>query len=142
MRNKFLFFLVPPPKPNNKANESADDDDENDAEVARSFDINQWLSDASKAIFNPSKKDDLITPATPPRPPPKSNPKSPPRPPPKSNPKSPPRRRQQPATPESPDHNLYKPPFGPKKKDQKPSTPPPPPPTTTGDTHNLDDFFS
>ena len=123
-----MTYLVPSPEQSNKDDD--DDRDENDEEVARSFDINKWLNDASNAILGPSKKDNLITPSTPPRLPPKPTAKSPPRR--KPLPSSPP--------PDSPDHNLYKPPFGPKKRDQQPAAPPPP--TTTSDTNEVDDFFS
>jgi hypothetical protein len=126
------FILAPPPKPNNES-VNDDDEDENDQEVAHSFDINKWLSDASKAILGPSKQNDLVIPSTPPLPQPPET---------KSNAKSPPGRREQSLTP-SDDENLYKPPFGPKKKDKKPSSSPPPlPATITGKTDEVDDFFS
>ncbi|CAF1135267.1 unnamed protein product [Adineta steineri] len=108
------------------------DDDENDREVARSFDINNWLNDASKEIFGALKPGNTARPAQ----------QAPaPAPVPKSNIKSPPRRKQQPPSPaESPDHNLYKPPFGPKKTEKKSAATPSPPPTNGA--ADVDDFFS
>lgn len=109
---------------------------ENDQEVAQSFDIQRWLTDASKAILNPSKESDTVVPSPPPERP-------------KQN--SPPRRKQQPPSP-PPEENLYKPPFGPKRTEKPPpppSSPPPPPPpqaapTSTNDDENdsVDDFFN
>ncbi|CAF5015835.1 unnamed protein product, partial [Rotaria magnacalcarata] len=79
---------------------------ENDQEVANSFDINKFLTDASKAILGPSKPDDTAPAAAPP-PPPRSLPKP--------IVKSPPRRKAQPPSPSSVGSNqdLYNPPFGP-----------------------------
>lgn len=115
---------VTPPKIEKQDDQSEDDGgaDENDAEVARSFDINKWLSDASKAILGPPKTGPLDLPST--------------------KPKSPPRRREQPRSP-TPDEHLYKPPFGPKKSEPKPASSPPPPvpPTTTDDNNDAEDFF-
>ena len=125
---------VTPPKPKKEDDQSEDngDRDENDDEVARSFDINKWLSDASKAILGPSKNGPLDLAST------KSQ-----SPPPKPKPQSPPRRREQPRSP-TPDEDLYKPPFGPKRtvpKPSSPSQPPPAPTTTTGDNDDAEDFF-
>ncbi|CAF2126265.1 unnamed protein product [Rotaria magnacalcarata] len=140
---------TPSPKPNSNEKHEAiinDDTDENDQEVANSFDINKFLTDASKAILGPSKPDDTAPAAAPP---PRSLPKP--------IVKSPPRRKAQPPSPSSVGSNqdLYNPPFGPKRKEKPPaiptpSLPPPPPPPpppappTTGSTNDAEDedFFS
>ena len=109
------------------------DDDEDDQEVARSFDISKWLEDASQAIIGATKKSDPAPPATPPpaplRPASHSTPTSKPK----------PRRKEQTPSPvpSSPDHNLYKPPFGPKRVDKQPATQP-----QADITDAVDDFFS
>ncbi|CAF3322271.1 unnamed protein product [Rotaria socialis] len=122
---------TPSPQPNNNEKHEAiidDDTDENDQEVADSFDINKFLTDASRAILGPSKPDDTAPAA------PRSLPKP--------IVKSPPRRKAQPLSPSSvaSDQDLYNPPFGPKRKEKPPAIPtpslpppppPPPPPTPT-----------
>ncbi|CAF1016129.1 unnamed protein product [Adineta ricciae] len=114
-----------------------DTGDEDDQEVARSFDINKWLNDATTMISDGITKNGIIPHQPLPSPPRATATLKP-----KPKPQSPPRRKVQPVSPprESPDHNLYKPPFGPKKPDPKPSTPPTAP--SIGETDEVDDFFS
>lgn len=133
------FFIAPPSSsPQAKHPNNQNDRDGNDEEVARSFDIDKWLKDASKSILGPSKEND--------NPPPVLSL-------PKPKVKTPPRRKQRPPSPAAEDSdNLYKPPFGPKRKDKQttdssPSVPLPQPTattttTTTAEDNAVDDFFS
>ena len=141
--SKGFLILAPPPKPKSDAAESVDEDaDENDQEVARSFDFSNWLRGASETIATATaQKKDETTPTIPAPAPPAVHPKV--------VMKITPRRKEQPSSPvpSSPDHNLYKPPFGPKRPNPlpAPAPAPTPPPATTTTTAALpvdDDFFS
>ena len=120
--DKFLLVSSASPKTNNNDELVVDNDRSEDDEVARSFDINKWLQEASRTILNPSNTDDTVT-----------STQSPPR----SKKQGSSRRDQQSPSPSSAD-NLYKPPFGPKKNDPEPATET----QNTSNNNEVDDFFS